>query len=332
MLTVTEALRRILPPVPPMAKDAKGLLSVEEALRRMLGTVYTFDADFDESDHKRNKIGRFAKQSGGSSGEKGKEGKKEGEKISGKQSATAGSSSPSNPATPTTKMGMVTPSSIGGKGSVSGKVELKNKTLTDAEKVEARKFLLSKPIASVTSDVIKADGEKRIIDAAKEWAAKNIKSPVERQDVGEIVLDEKGVQDSLSHGLGRNKVAAVQALPVVIKQGVLLSITDDFDGKPLKNTLIAAPVQIDGEKDIVIARLRTKKGDVSRFYLHEVHSYLDKKKESSTSKTGRQDSRSTALKGGSAISAGKPVMNRSEAFMHNIPLGISAVNIQLPWR
>jgi len=40
--------------------------------------------------------------------------------------------------------------------------------------------------------------------------------------------------------------------------------------KPIKNTLITAPIQIGNEKRILIVRLRMVKGQDNKFYLHDI--------------------------------------------------------------
>ncbi|GHV71647.1 hypothetical protein AGMMS49928_24390 [Spirochaetia bacterium] len=46
--------------------------------------------------------------------------------------------------------------------------------------------------------------------------------------------------------------------------------TNDFDGKPIKNTLIAAPIRIGRRREILVVRLRIVKGHNNKFYVHDI--------------------------------------------------------------
>jgi hypothetical protein len=147
---------------------------------------------------------------------------------------------------------------------------LENKTLTDTEKEHVKMFLLGKPVAELKSGVIKAGEGESAIGAAKKWIRENCKEPVERSDIGEVVLNEKSIADSLAHGFGKKKYNTIPAIQEVIKQGEIIKIHDDFDGKPIKEVLIAAPVKLDSDSDIMIVRLKQPKGRDKGFYLHEI--------------------------------------------------------------
>ena len=87
---------------------------------------------------------------------------------------------------------------------------------------------------------------------------------------GEVILDEKGAEDSLSHGIGRNKAIAYAAVKDVIENGVLIDYDKNHKGRNYDSALIAAPITIGGERYICEVVI-TRKQD-NRFYLHEVTS------------------------------------------------------------
>lgn len=87
---------------------------------------------------------------------------------------------------------------------------------------------------------------------------------------GEVILDEKGAEDSLSHGIGRNKAIAYAAVKDVIENGVLIDYDKNHKGRDYDSALIAAPITIGGERYICEVVI-TRKQD-NRFYLHEVTS------------------------------------------------------------
>lgn len=151
---------------------------------------------------------------------------------------------------------------------------LKEKTLSEKEKKEAKKFLKGEPVASVKGGVLNADNKGSAIKNAKEWAKQNSLN-ITREDIGEIVFNERSVQNSLSHAFSQKKLDAVQAVPDTIKHGKILKISKDFNGKDQMNIFIAAPVKIGENKDILFVRLRQNEGDKTRFYVHEVFNVED---------------------------------------------------------
>ena len=144
-----------------------------------------------------------------------------------------------------------------------------NKELSDAEKVAVREYLSGAPVIEVRSGIIKADHTGTAIENARKWAELR-KQNILREDIGNVIFNGRGVKDSLSHGFGQRKLDAVQAIPNVIKSGKIVKISSDYSGKPQKNIIIMAPIQIDDEKSILAIRLVKNLGDESRFYIHEV--------------------------------------------------------------
>jgi len=68
----------------------------------------------------------------------------------------------------------------------------------------------------------------------------------------------------------------VQAIPKVIKIGMVVSVSDDFDGKPIKNVILAAPIKIgDNERAFLCIRLVKNIGSDNRLHVHEVFGVED---------------------------------------------------------
>jgi hypothetical protein len=149
----------------------------------------------------------------------------------------------------------------------SGKVE--NKTLNTDEKTEVKKFILGNPIISVKTGIIKADENGTAIQNARKWAKDHARE-IFRPDIGKIVFDASGVRDSLSHRFGKRKLDAVQAIPAAIEKGKIVSISDDLDGKPIKNVILVAPIQIEETKSFLCVRLVKNIGNDNRLRVHEV--------------------------------------------------------------
>ena len=147
---------------------------------------------------------------------------------------------------------------------------MQNKALSKKEKSEAKAFLLGTPIIEVEGDIIKSDENGTAIENAKKWA-KAHSQEITRPDIGKVVFDSGGVRKSLSHKFSQRKLDAIQAIPSAIKKGKIASISDDFDGKPIKNIILVAPVKIgSGEKSFLCVRLVKNIGNDTRLHIHEV--------------------------------------------------------------
>ena len=156
-------------------------------------------------------------------------------------------------------------------------MKLQNKVLTTNEKIEVKAFLLGNSIIQVEERAIKADASGTAIENAKKWA-KNHEQEIVRHDIGKVIFNSGGVQNSLSHKFGQKKLDAVQAIPAAIKTGRVVSISDDFDGKPKKNTILVAPIQIgSNEKNFLCIRLVKNIGNDNRLHIHEVFGISDLK-------------------------------------------------------
>jgi hypothetical protein len=153
-------------------------------------------------------------------------------------------------------------------------VELKNKYLSESEKEEVRGFLLGEPIIIVQSGIIKKDETGTAIENANKWA-KNHTQDIFREDIGKVVFDVGGVRDSLSHKFGKRKLDAVQAIPVTIERGKVVQISDAYEGKPIKNVILIAPIQIDTDKSFLCVRLVKNIGSDNRLHIHEVFDITD---------------------------------------------------------
>jgi len=150
------------------------------------------------------------------------------------------------------------------------KMHLQNKALAKKEKSKAKAFLLGAPIIEIRGGVIKADENGTAIENAKKWAREHSEEII-RPDIGKVVFDAGGVRKSLSHKFSQRKLDAVQAIPSVIKKGKIVSISDDFDGKPIKNIILVAPVKIgNDERSFLCARLVKNIGNDTRLHVHEV--------------------------------------------------------------
>jgi hypothetical protein len=83
---------------------------------------------------------------------------------------------------------------------------------------------------------------------------------------GDVVLDKRGIDDSYAHGIGRNKAIACAAVKDVIEKGIVIDYHTNHKGRGYNTAIIAAPIQINGERYIcqVVIRQNT---NGNRFYL-----------------------------------------------------------------
>jgi len=182
---------------------------------------------------------------------------------------------------------------------------LQNKKLTLEEKIEIYNFFLEGSIKTVKAGFIKAESNKKAKEKALEWITLIGSKTIYRKDIGEIVFDRAGVKTSFEHRIYQNKLDALPAIPDVIEKGKIIDISNDFDGKPIKNTLIAGPIQIGDKPEILVVRLRMVKGHDNKFYVHDIFVNELIKNKGNTIKAG---------------STGNPVgkSSKSIAFIKNI--------------
>ena len=139
------------------------------------------------------------------------------------------------------------------------------------DRVAQREYLMSgNYVSSLTGDEF-AKSETPLTERIAEYYAKNYDGRVERDGFGIVVLDKRGVKDSLSHGMGRSKAAAFAAVPNIIRDGVLIDQKENWKKRNYNSYTIAAPVAIGGEGYVGVAIVTRGHGtNTNKFYLHEV--------------------------------------------------------------
>jgi hypothetical protein len=128
-------------------------------------------------------------------------------------------------------------------------------------------YLLSENwVVTLTGNEFQKDGVP-LTEKVTDFYRKHYNAEVQREGLGRVVLNERGVKDSLAHGVSRQKCAAFAAVPDIIKYGIIVEQQENWKNRGYQSFTIAAPIKInaDGFVGIVIV---TQKDDSFRFYLH----------------------------------------------------------------
>ncbi|HOB66622.1 MAG TPA: hypothetical protein PLK50_04105 [Ottowia sp.] len=136
----------------------------------------------------------------------------------------------------------------------------------------ARAILLGAPVAVVEMGTIQAREGEKASDAALRWLAENPQDDLSREGIGKVVFDRKSVFDTLGHGFSGPKLNALAAVPDVVRHGVELDSDMDWDERPLMNRILAAPIELSGNRYTMFVRLLRDTSNPklpSRFYVHE---------------------------------------------------------------
>lgn len=126
----------------------------------------------------------------------------------------------------------------------------------------------AEPVKELTGNEFQKD-KTPLVDKVVDYYAKEYDGKVNREGIGDVLLDRRAVKDSIAHGIGKNKAAAFAAVPEVIKNGVIFDEQNNRKGRGYDTKAIIAPIKINGEDYIceaVIAKSENRQG----FYLHEV--------------------------------------------------------------
>ena len=123
------------------------------------------------------------------------------------------------------------------------------------------------PVASITGEEFRK-GDTDLITQVENFFSEQGNRAYNPQ-LGEVVLDRRGVKSDIGHGIGRKKAAAFAAVPEVIAQGQVVDYQSNWKDRGYDTAVIAAPIQIGGQPylaGVVVIRSRL----TNRFYLHEV--------------------------------------------------------------
>jgi hypothetical protein len=106
-----------------------------------------------------------------------------------------------------------------------------------------------------------------------------VPSGIIKTNHGNVILSRRSAKDDLGHGFHGRKLATLTAVPAILGRGAYLGEFPDFSGKPLMNRYWGAKVKVDNNEEFVIVRARQAEGCDQRFYLHEIYTEDEIKKE-----------------------------------------------------
>lgn len=111
-------------------------------------------------------------------------------------------------------------------------------------------------------------GEKKLSQQVYEYF-ESLDGVVHRDNFGDVAINDKGVDSSIAHGMGRAKAIAFASVPAVIEKGRQIDFVKNWKGRNYDSYVFAAPIQIGAQKAFV-GVVVTKSETDNRYYLHEV--------------------------------------------------------------
>ena len=172
-------------------------------------------------------------------------------------------------------------------GMSSTKFSLKDPfKMSDNEKKERGDRLIKAPAIDVASGVIQKTADLSARKAAEKWWSDNVEQPlVFNTEVGDVVIDEKSIKDSLAHRYNQAKLDSITSLPVGFGNSVYIGTISDFvrTRDNVQNHYFAYPINYDGQRNYVFCRAM-QDTNKNRLYVHEVF-VADKINEGNTLQT-----------------------------------------------
>ena len=154
--------------------------------------------------------------------------------------------------------------------------ETDNKKLAEVVPVVDSTIKMGKTIKSIRNNIFKKtgkEGEPSLLDKVVNWMEKQVGGSVYTKKIGgengaDIILNRRGIKNDIAHGVGEEKAAAFQAVPDVLRNGTLVSITKE-NGEPV-SYIIAGKINLLGKPVNVYCVVKRDGAGSNRFYLHEV--------------------------------------------------------------
>lgn len=128
------------------------------------------------------------------------------------------------------------------------------------------------PVASLRGDEVPVFPSVPALKAwVKAYFANQFGGKVRHPELGEVMLDDRAVENTADHGMGRLKAQGFAALPEVLTKGRVVWSAPDKSGRPGAFAyIVAAPVEIGGVRHLELAMVKASPKD-NRLYVHEVY-------------------------------------------------------------
>ena len=156
--------------------------------------------------------------------------------------------------------------------------------LSDKQKDEKKKQIQSFPVASIEKDTVAYNGDGKFGNAAKEWLEQNPLGNASTE-IGEVVINKAAVDKDLHHGAKENLYTKLQTLPAikdVLEKGTYLGYEGNrTSNDKIDNHYFAGKIRYGDKEKIIFCRVKNAAGDKNRFYVHEVFTEDEIKKEAS---------------------------------------------------
>ncbi|MCQ2050356.1 MAG: hypothetical protein MJZ22_05075, partial [Candidatus Saccharibacteria bacterium] len=136
---------------------------------------------------------------------------------------------------------------------------------------EQAERLANETLAEVKAKAVTVKKGESFIDAVKKFARELGIYGTYETEAGQVIFDERGIQNSLSHTKYQNKADVIPAIPEVLTKGIYLGSFLDKDGKPIQNHYFCGSVKVGNDKKILFIRTRETEGEKNKFYVHEVY-------------------------------------------------------------
>jgi N12 class adenine-specific DNA methylase len=140
--------------------------------------------------------------------------------------------------------------------------------LAVGDRLSSRKFLDGSPVVSLNGTEFSPDGIPLTVKVPQ-WYRDHHFDVVSVAGIGDVILDERAVKDSLSHGIGRDKAAAFAAVPAVLKKGRIIASEQSQRDAGMTGYFVAAPIRMGSQDYIAVALVRSDQ-NANRLYVHEV--------------------------------------------------------------
>lgn len=123
------------------------------------------------------------------------------------------------------------------------------------------------PVVTISGEEF-AKGEKDLITQVSEYFD-SLDNVAHNEQLGDVILDRKGVKSDLGHGMGRKKAASFAAVRDVIEQGRVVDYQVNWKDRGYDTAVVAAPINIGTQEHLAVV-IMVRSNQTNRFYVHEV--------------------------------------------------------------